>query len=394
MARENGLLVMGPDCGTAIVGGVGLGFANRVEPGRIGFVGASGTGLQAVTSRLEALGEGVSQVLGTGGRDLSAAVAGATALAALDLLARDDETDVIVLISKPPDPATAAKLLGAAQATGKPVVVYLQGHATPARQLGNLHFATGLEHAAEIAVAVLGEKSDWASDRPAGSLRGLFSGGTLASELLLSLRSVLPGIRTNLELEGTERGGEGGHVVLDLGEDEFTVGRPHPMLDYELRLRYLGEAILDPEVGMITLDVVLGEGSHEDPATELVPAIRKAVEAGKQALVLLVGTTGDPQDRDAQKARLEEAGAAVVESTEEAATRIAARYGALPDSPARPVPLEAIRPPVAAINIGLEAFSRSLEAQEARVVQVDWRPPAGGNERLAAILARLEGAGT
>lgn len=71
VAADKGLLVMGPDCGTAIVNGVGLGFANKVRQGPIGIVAAAGTGLQQVSSRIHQLGSGVTQAFGTGGRDLS-----------------------------------------------------------------------------------------------------------------------------------------------------------------------------------------------------------------------------------------------------------------------------------------------------------------------------------
>src|ERR687891_272383 len=154
-AREKGLLVMGPDCGTAIINGIGLGFANRVRRGSIGVVGASGTGTQAVTARIHDLGAGISHAIGTGGRDLKSDVGAITAHQALDLLARDPETKVIVVISKPPSPDVATKLLAAAQATGKPVVIDFIGYPPPARKLGNLHFATSLSETAEIAVRQL-----------------------------------------------------------------------------------------------------------------------------------------------------------------------------------------------------------------------------------------------
>src|SRR5688572_12013340 len=181
-ARDKGLLVMGPDCGTAIINGIGLGFANRVRRGPIGLVGASGTGLQAITTHIHNIGSGISHAIGTGGRDLTSEVGAITALQALDLLARDYETKVILLISKPPSPEIATGLISAAQSTGKPVVVYFIGYPPPARKIGNLRFAISLSEAAELAV----ETGDWRPETvetsPVSSLylRGLFSGGTLA----------------------------------------------------------------------------------------------------------------------------------------------------------------------------------------------------------------------
>src|SRR5687768_1392924 len=198
-AREKGLLVMGPDCGTAIINGIGLGFANRVRRGSIGVVGTSGTGLQAVTTHIHNLGGGISHAIGTGGRDLKSEVGAITAHQALDLLARDPETKVIVLISKPPSPEVATQLISAAQGTGKPVVIYFIGYPAPARNLGNLHFAISLGEAAELAVEIGDQSLDVMEESPISSfyLRGLFSGGTLAYETLLGLQGFLSPIYSN-----------------------------------------------------------------------------------------------------------------------------------------------------------------------------------------------------
>jgi len=378
-ALAKGLLVMGPDCGTAIVGGIGLGFANRVRKGSVGLIGASGTGLQAVTSHLHHLGAGVSQAIGTGGRDLSAEVGGITARQALDLLGRDLETRVIVLISKPPAPEVAARLLAAAQATGKPVVVDFLGLVPPVRRLGSIHFAVSLTETAELAAGLLEEQRKEHGPIPErrGFLRGLFAGGTLAYEARLALRTFLP---------------EKGNTILDLGDDEFTVGRLHPMIDQDLRLRRLRQEAADPEVGIIFLDVVLGDGAHADPAGELAPVIERALADRADTLdilVIVVGTDEDPQNLAEQIATLRRAGAHVVVTVSEAVEAVWQRQVS-GDSTDMPVPLESIRPPLAAVNVGLESFYDSLRAQGAMAVQVEWKPPAGGNEKLAGILARMK----
>lgn len=374
-ARERGLLVLGPDCGTAVIGGVSFGFANRVRRGPVGLIGASGTGLQAVMSHLHALGSGISQAIGTGGRDLSAEVGGLTALQALDLLRRDPETRVIVLISKPPAPEVAARLLGLARSTGKPVVVYFLGAPLPGRRIGNLHFAASLSEAAEIAA----EKADEGQQAPQGqqgrqgSLRGLFSGGTLAQEVLLGLSAVLPPDR---------------YEILDLGDDEYTVGRLHPMIDQDLRLRLLRQDAADPRISLILLDVVLGEGAHADPAGELAPVIEEARSHRPEleVAVLVIGTDEDPQDLSRQIETLERAGARVFRT---AGDLVDYATQGLPaeESEGRPVPLE---PVGGVVNVGLESFYDSLASQGIPAVQVEWRPPAGGNEKLAAILARMK----
>lgn len=407
MAAAQGLMVMGPDCGTAIVGGVGLGFANRVRPGSIGLVGASGTGLQLVTARIHQRGGGVTSVLGAGGRDLSEAVGAITARQALDLLARDPATKVIVIVSKPPAAQVADELVRAARATGKPVVVDFIGYKASDPVQENLYFVQTLDRAAELAV----ELASCDDDPEAGDiyafapgqryLRGLFSGGTLAYEAQLILRDYLPAVYSNAPLDKrftlTQAAESTGHSIVDLGGDEFTVGRLHPMMDNALRIKRLQQEANDPETAVVLLDVVLGYGAHPDPAGELAPAIEAARQSAAQqgrhlaVVAVVVGTGDDPQNFDAQVERLAAAGA-LVETSNEAAVRRAgailqARNG-VSDLP--PVDMAAIAAPLAAINVGLASFAESLQAQGAAVVHVDWRPPAGGNEKLMGILERLK----
>ncbi|NPA91943.1 MAG: acyl-CoA synthetase FdrA [Chloroflexi bacterium] len=408
-AAEKGLLVMGPDCGTAIINGVGLGFANKVRRGPIGVVAAAGTGLQTVTSRIHQLGSGVSQAIGTGGRDLSEKVGARTTLAGLDVLARDPETQVIVIISKPPSPKVAEKVLRAARTAGKPVVVNFVGYTPTTPPVGNITYASTLDEAARQAVALaqaLGEAPavHWDTTPFAEGqryLRGLYSGGTLAYEALLLLRDMLPQVYTNLHMDGVKELSNPmrseKHTVVDLGEDVFTVGRLHPMMDNDLRIRRLRQEGEDPQVAVILMDVVLGYGAHPDPASELAPAVEEvlaqAEEAGRhlEVVVTVVGTEEDPQNLDAQLMAFDAAGAKVF--TDHVAAVHYAGYLARmldPDVGQKPIPLDAFHSPFAAINVGLESFAESLAAQGAQVVHVDWRPPAGGNERLMALLARMK----
>jgi FdrA protein len=401
-AREQGLLVMGPDCGTAVINGVGLGFANRVRRGRIGVVAASGTGLQAVTTEIHNLGSGISQAIGTGGRDLKAEVGAMTAQQAVDLLGKDPVTKVIVLISKPPSPQVATQLLQAAQATGKEVVVNFLGYPLPGRQLGDIYFATSLTETAEIAVHLATNVStsffsSLQREAHPGYVRGLFSGGTLAYEALLGLSAVLDPIYSNIPVRPEQMLPDvmhsPGHTILDLGEDVFTQGRLHPMMDNDLRLRRLRQETADPEVGFLLLDVVLGEGAHPDPASELAPAIAEAKAERWDALeviAVVVGTEDDPQNLLDQIERLMAVGAMVFPNTIEAVDYI---FNRVPyesaDYPA--VDLAAFRGGLTAVNVGIESFYDSLKGQGAEVVQVDWRPPAGGNEKLMGILAKMKG---
>ncbi|MBL8091563.1 MAG: acyl-CoA synthetase FdrA, partial [Anaerolineales bacterium] len=324
-AREKGLLVMGPDCGTAIINGIGLGFANRVRRGAIGVVGASGTGTQAVTAHIHNLGAGISHAIGTGGRDLKSDVGAITANQALEALAKDDETKVIALISKPPSPDVATQLISAAQSTGKPVVIYFIGYPPPARKIGNLHFAISLSEAAEIAVSQLSKKSDQLSvNSYKGYLRGLFSGGTLAYETLLGLQASLSPIYSNGPITANQNLKDPlkseAHSIIDLGDEFFMVGRLHPMIDNDLRIRRMKQEAADSEVGMILFDVVLGEGSHLDPVGELV-AVIKEIQVNRKDIefvAMVIGTDDDPQNIQSQIEKLQEANVTVIRTAAEA----------------------------------------------------------------------------
>jgi FdrA protein len=412
-AAQRGLLVMGPDCGTAIVNGIGLGFANKIRKGPIGLVAASGTGLQQVTVRIHQMGGGITHALGTGGRDLSEAVNAITARQGLDLMARDPDAKVIVLVSKPPSPKIADTLVQAARSVGKPVVVDFIGYASASRRVDNVFFATTFDETAELAIRLIDSPEDFGaqpdlSKFAAGQryLRGLFSGGTLQYEALLILKNYVPVIYSNAPLDKKNKLEDSlvskAHTVIDLGEDEFTVGRLHPMLDNDLRIRRLEKEAADPEVAVILLDVVLGYGAHPDPASELAPAIAAAIQtartAGRRLEVVAVvsGTDGDPQGIDGQIQQLREAGARIETSNDAAARHVgrllqgierASQPGSGPAL--KPVDLQALKRPMAGLNVGLESFAHSLRDQGAQAVHVDWKPVAGSNERLASILERM-----
>jgi succinyl-CoA synthetase alpha subunit len=344
-ARERGLMVMGPDCGTAIVDGIPLGFANVVRRGAVGVVGASGTGTQQVTCLVHRRGEGISQAIGTGGRDLHRDVGGITMLQGLDALARDAATRVIVLVSKPPAPEVAKRVLDAARKARKPVVVSFVGGARSEIKGANLHVAATLEDAAHAAVALARGRAPQRrapAKLPAGLprlaagkryVRGLYSGGTFCYEASGLLGEALGAVRSNAPVDPRMHLADiwqsAGHTVVDLGDDDFTRGRPHPMIDHQLRNERIVKEAADPEVGVILLDVVLGYGAHPDPAAEMVPAIKKAqaLAARKRRRIAFVGfvcgTDGDPQDFARQEAALRDAGMVLAESNAQA-VRIAA----------------------------------------------------------------------
>lgn len=314
-ARQTGVLVMGPDCGTAIVSGVALGFANVVRPGPVGVVAASGTGAQQVSCLLDAAGVGVSHVLGVGGRDLSAAVGGLATLDALAALDADPATERVLVVSKPPAPSVAEAVARTAGSLATPVRSAVLGPGTPD--------LTAVVEAllADLGVAV----PDWPSRPgrrgapPGAVLKGYYSGGTLADEAMLLAAPVLGDVRSNTPLRpeldlGTDLSARG-HVVVDFGDDALTVGRAHPMIDPTLRLEAIERLTASGEPAVLLLDVVLGHGADPDPAAALAPAL---VAAGLPAVVALVGTEADPQGWSRQADALAAAGAAVFASNAQA----------------------------------------------------------------------------
>jgi FdrA protein len=323
-----GRLVMGPDCGTAILDGVGLGFANVVLPGPVGLVAASGTGAQQLCCLLDGAGIGVRHVLGVGGRDLSAAVGGVSTLVALAALDDDPAVEVIAVVSKPPDSAVAEAVMTAAAGCRTPVALALVGPGRP----------TLTDAAAEIAGALeapFAEPQWWRPPGGPGSPRrgpvlGLFSGGTNGAEALVVLEEHLGPVRSNIHHDPSRRIGPydpagAAHTVFDLGDDELTAGRPHPMIDPAVvadRVTSAGDLHDGP--GVVLLDVVLGHGAHPDPAAVLAPALGAARAAGTAAVAVLVGTDGDPQGLDRQASALVDAGAIVHRSNARAAEEAAA----------------------------------------------------------------------
>jgi len=324
-AHRRGLLVMGPDCGTAIVGGVGLCFANVMRPGRVGIVAASGTGAQQVCALLDAAGIGVSAVLGTGGRDLSRAVGARSSLDAMAVLDAHAGTDLVVMISKPPPSDMAELVEAAAAALSTPAVVGFLGTGRD-----DLTALTGK------VLAALGlppfEPPQWLSPLPGnfrhGAVRGLFSGGTLCDEAMVVASDLLGPVRSNIPLDPSWALGSDlkapGHLMIDFGDDQLTQGRPHPMIDWTLRLERFAEEVADPDCGVLLVDVVLGFGSHPAPADVLAPAVRLATESGVAVVVSLIGTSGDPQGLQTTALTLQEAGASVYLSNADAARAAAA----------------------------------------------------------------------
>ena len=413
-AAENGLIVMGPDCGTAIISGVGLGFANQVRRGSFGIIAASGTGAQQVSVLLDAAGAGVSHLIGTGGRDLSRDVGGLSARQALQALAVDAETEHIIVVSKPADAEVVAEIEDRAAELGVRVSWAILGPDSPS-------LSAGVESALSAAGFTVPEWPSWGISESVevqtGSLIGLFCGGTMADEAMLIARSALGPISSNIPLAGAELVSgmtisADTHTVLDFGADEMTRGRAHPMIDPSLRLQAIRN--LGPRAGVLLLDLVLGHGAHADPADELAAAITDAkstaAEEGRvlPVVVSLIGTSADPQDFSAAVRALVAADAEVFLSNAEASCRALAHLGCeaqmstVIESSVPPERIPAalsshstgaqslsglLETAPSVVSVGLSLFAEELRAQAVPVTEVQWKPALGDPAALYQVMA-------
>ena len=338
-AAEVGRFVMGPGAGTAMLSGTGLGFANVARGGRVGVVAAAGTGAQEAMSLLDRWGAGVSQVIGLGGRDLTDAVDGRMAKLAVAALNDDPGTDAILLVSKPPSPRVARDVVALAGAT--PMVAALVGLASPIDLPEGVRVVTTLEEGVLQTLAVLGLAVPDVTEGLAGDVeralvdlapartlvRGLFSGGTLCYESLVILSELVGPVWSNTPLDKRYRvpAPAGSHVCLDLGEEEYTKGRPHPMIDPEARIEFLHDAGDEDDVAVVLIDVVLGHGSHPDPAGRLAPVCAGIMgDGGPRVVAYVLGTDHDPQGYERQRKTLEDAGCIVTATAARASCAAAA----------------------------------------------------------------------
>lgn len=422
-AHDKGLIVMGPDCGTGIIQGVPIAFTNNVTPGGIGIVGASGTGIQELTTIIDRLGEGVTNAIGTGGRDLSTTIGGITMLDAINAMAEDDDTKVVIIISKPPAKEVRDMIVKRLENFNKPVVSLFLGE-RPEVYKKDFYHAYTLDEAARIAVKLIrNEEVKLEVFKPSveggfekeekKTIKGYYSGGTLAAEAAMLIKDTLE-LSVGLGKQDGFMLNTDGHIVIDLGDDIYTQGKPHPMIDPTKRAECMKEAADDLSTGVILFDIVLGYGSHEDMAAALLPSIEKlkakaVAENRKLYFVATVcGTKKDIQRYDYQVNLMEEAGVIVCESNKQAVETALHLIGhpfteeVKPILPRRQCDEEKVynvsdsvrgllqnKPKV--INIGLRSFEKVLKEFSCEVVQFDWAPPAGGNMELIKALQYLRG---
>lgn len=329
-ARERGLLMMGPDCGTAIINGVPLAFANVVRRGNIGVIGASGTGTQEITALVSQAGGGISHAIGVGGRDLKKEIGGITTLMAIDALDEDDATERVVLVSKPPHPEVATRIMKRVAKSPKLYTVCFLG-AEKMDLPANVTQVRFLKEAAESAlggqrIGVEFDPREVAARHSggragAGRIEGLFTGGTLCAEAQLVLRAGGRKVVSNAAVPGIGALAEaaaGEDRVIDLGADEYTRGRPHPMIDPSVRDEMIRQALKDPDVGVVLLDVVIGYGAHADPAAQLAEVVAGRNTNAPPIVCSVTGTEQDPQGRSRQEEILENAGLVVAPSNAQA----------------------------------------------------------------------------
>ncbi len=329
-AHAKGLLCMGPDCGTAMFNGKGICFANAIRSGNIGIVGASGTGSQEIAARVHGFGGGISHLIGTGGRDLSEAVGGIMMIDALHLLQADDATEVIVLVSKQPAKSVEEKIFAEIKKSQKPVVVCFIGSSPDALELSAGVYAEHTKDAALKAVILAGKAEETINKHSLNLplieevkaklnpeqkyIRALLCGGTLCEEMAFLAKQTLDDVYSNIDKDPKHQleniNVSKGHTFIDFGDDEFTKGKPHPMIDPSLRIARFLEEAKDPEVGTIILDFILGYGAHSDPVGVMIPAIIEAKEYAKsqgyhlEILGYVLGTERDPQNFDEQVQKL------------------------------------------------------------------------------------------
>jgi succinyl-CoA synthetase alpha subunit len=355
IAKQKGLLLMGPGCGTAIINGIALGFANVLDRGPVGIVGASGTGIQEFTTLINRMGVGVSQVIGVGGRDLTDTIGGIMMIQGINMLASDSSTELIVLISKPPSIKVIPKIMEEAQASRKPVVINFLGW-KPSKKLKNLYFTETIEDTAETVLSIIKKSTDPFFVTKASALlgmaykerarfsknqkyiRGLFSGGSLCDEAIDVFRRYSLEIYSNVEtskkwtLKNSQVSKH--HSCIDMGEEEFTQSRPHPMIDLSLRQERIQKEANDSSVAVILIDVVIGYGSHDNPAAGLADTIQKAKENAinnnryLSVVAHVCGSNNDHQGLKIQEEYLHNVGVLVLPTNAQAAKVAAAIVGA------------------------------------------------------------------
>lgn len=417
LAHEKGLLVMGPDSGTGVIHGVPLAFTNIVNKGNIGVVGASGTGIQEVTTIIDRLGGGVTNAIGTGGRDLADEIGAITMIDAIKTLNKDSTVDVITVISKPSSEKIQEKVNNVLRSIDKPIVVLYLGD-KPEYTEENIYHAYTLAETAKAAFdlsngkevefepSVITTINAKFNENQVG-IRGFYSGGTLASEAAMLIKHT-----TGEESEDDEAYvyKNEHHSIIDLGDDMYTQGKPHPMIDPENRVEALRNAAEDEEAAVILLDNVIGYGSHADMASELAPVIaevkEKALQNGRELIVLatVLGTDKDLQGYESQRKILADSGAVICETNDEMVRTALHLIGKTVEQPNRAVKafdktnedlqvsedlLKLVTSSPSVINIGLKSFTQALEEQGAEYVQFNWRPIAGGDEKLMKVLQFL-----
>lgn len=416
-AHKKGLTVMGPDCGTGIIQGVPIAFTNNVTPGSIGIIGASGTGIQELTTIIDRLGEGVTNAIGIGGRDLNAAIGGITMMDMIDAMEEDEAVKVLLIVSKPPAKEVRDRISARLSNFKKPVVTLFVGE-KPEYHEENFYHAYTLDEAARLAVSLVRGKdvpeaevevdaSSFFKAEDGKTIKAYYSGGTLANEAAMLIKDAMGCTVPPEDIEGYMLQLDG-NIVVDLGDDAYTQGKPHPMIDPAKRIECMQEAVDDESTGVVLFDIMLGYGSHADMAGALLPTIvelkEKAEASGRKVFFVgtVCGTKKDMQGYDEAVDKLKQAGVIVCENNKLACRTAIRAIGRDFEEPVKEIrkkevascekqtPSETLldllskKPRI--INIGLKSFAEVADQFGCQVVQYDWMPPAGGNVKLIKTL--------
>ena len=406
-AKNKGLFVMGPDAGTSIIQGVPLAFANKVKQGKIGLVGASGTGLQEVISVLDSKGVGITHAIGTGGRDLDEKIGAITFLKGIQTLMEDDNTEVILTVSKPPAPEVLELVENYLMNSTKPVASLFQG-IIPTNHYEDFYQADTLEELALLGIDLLENKEpvvmkdEFEPKDKNGTIKGLFAGGTLAGEAALLIERAL-GIEHVDEEDGYMLKHDG-FEIIDLGDDKYTQGKPHPMIDPSARVPFIKKAAEDETTKAILLDIVIGYNANIDPASTIKDVVEEVQRDGLEIIATICGTEGDIQGLESQRNALEDMGVKVFRSNRQATEYALSLVGYTVDYPVKSIepkkdvevtidngPASTIlEERLKVINIGLPGFADALEEVDVDYVQYDFRPVAGGDVELIDMLDFLD----
>ena len=319
---SKGLFVMGPDCGTSIIHGKGLGFSNALEAtGDIGIIGSSGTGIQELSVLMDRNGLGVSYAIGVGSNDLKESINGIMSKQALNFL--KERCSAIAVVCKKPDPSVERALL---ESMGNIPSVFISLGSDKQYSSGNTYVTGNIDDAVSHLMSKIGkgrkiQQEAFPKMKEPGKdrklLRGFFVGGSLCYQAQAILHGKGIHVFSNApadEQYRVEKDFDNLNVCIDTGAEEYVAGKPHPMIDPVSRNSFLVRESSRNDVRVILFDIILGYGSAEDPVAGL-----DKMKNGPVLVASICGTEKDSQGYQSIRKRLEDKGVVVFRSAARAA---------------------------------------------------------------------------